>query len=230
MKAQMRTILRNAEKEYYTNLLYEHRNNPRRTWDVLKELIGKPKKKSVPPEIVTEEGTVSEPSDIANEFNRYFVEIGQRISSELPADDTVSPTDRQSLPPSLASNSMFFTPATELEIVTCVLRMKEGSAGHDSLRPNLATENINYLLKPITQLVNMSLTEGKFPDELKMALVTPVHKGGATDSLNNYRPISVLSVISKLIERIVYNRLLSFLDANSLLSNSQFGFRRNHSC
>lgn len=227
MKAQMRTILRNAEKDYYSNQLNEHRNNVKRTWDILNELIGKPKNKSVPPEIVTEQGTVSDTADIVEEFNNYFVEIGQRISSELPSDDTDA---AESLSNRTIGNSMFFTPATEMEIEKCISRLKKGSAGHDQLRPDLLKENMISLLKPITQLVNMSLTEGKFPDQLKIALITPVHKGGADDCLNNYRPISVLTAISKVLERVVYNRLLSFLETNSILSNSQFGFRRNHSC
>ncbi len=78
-------------------------------------------------------------------------------------------------------------------------------------------------------MINTSLDCGIFPDELKVTWVSPIYKSGDRTDLGNYRPISVLSTASKLYERVVYNQLVDYLDQYSLLSNSQFGFRRHHS-
>ena len=120
---------------------------------------------------------------------------------------------------------MFFIPVTEAVLI-CISGLKNCSPGCDGLRPQLVKENVLSLIKPLVHIFNISLAQGRAPCLLKRAYITPVHKAGDTDRLNNYRPISVLNVISKLVERLVYNRLLSFINHHSILSNSQFGFRK----
>ena len=73
------------------------------------------------------------------------------------------------------------------------------------------------------------MSSGVFPAEMKIACVTPVHKKGKQDEVNNYRPISVLTIFSKVFEKCIYNRLISFLDKHRILIKNQFGFRRGHS-
>ena len=73
------------------------------------------------------------------------------------------------------------------------------------------------------------MSSGIFPTEMKTACVTPVHKKGNQDDVNNYRPISVLTIFSKIFEKCIYNRLITFLDKHKILINNQFGFRRGHS-
>ena len=81
------------------------------------------------------------------------------------------------------------------------------------------------IASPLTKLFNRSLSLGQVPADWKLSNITPVPKGGNPKLVSNYRPISLLSLPSKILERIIYNRLLSHLLTNSLLSNSQFGFR-----
>ena len=73
------------------------------------------------------------------------------------------------------------------------------------------------------------MNAGIFPDKLKIAKVIPIHKTGSTENVNNYRPISVLPIFSKIFEKCLYNRLLNFLNQCNILSNSQYGFRPGHS-
>ena len=75
----------------------------------------------------------------------------------------------------------------------------------------------------------MSLSSGVVPRELKIARVIPIFKTGDRGLFNNYRPVSVLSIFSKLLERVMYNRLLNFLNKYNILSINQFGFRKNQS-
>ena len=78
-------------------------------------------------------------------------------------------------------------------------------------------------------LINKSLSSGVFPDEMKVAKVIPLFKGGDSQLIKNYRPVSVLSIFSKIYERIIYNRVLKFINNNDLLYKYQFGFRANYS-
>ena len=86
--------------------------------------------------------------------------------------------------------------------------------------------NIDLLSPILVRLVNISFETGCFPDPLKIAKIVPIFKGGDSTILSNYRPISILPTVSKIIERLVYNRLMSHLEINNILSNNQFGFRK----
>ena len=94
-----------------------------------------------------------------------------------------------------------------------------------------------YLLKSIDEqvstrisiLINKSLETGVFPDSLKLAKVIPIYKAKARENLSNYRPISLLPSISKLLEKIVHKRLNFFLELNKILIDNKFGFRQKHS-
>ena len=81
----------------------------------------------------------------------------------------------------------------------------------------------SYRIKP------QVLTKGVFPEKLKIVKVMPLHKGGSTQELNNFRPISLLSMFDKIIEKFVHKRLYDFLEQHSILFDNQFGFRKNNS-
>ena len=86
------------------------------------------------------------------------------------------------------------------------------------------------IIKPLTVIINRSLQTGVFPDCMKLAIVSSLHKGGREDYCTNYRPISLLPVISKILEKVVYSRTYGFLTARNQLFKSQYGFRKQHSC
>ena len=91
-------------------------------------------------------------------------------------------------------------------------------------------KNARRILSPIlAHLINNSLSKGCFPNSLKRARVVPLHKGGDRDDINNYRPISILPLFSKIFERIMYNQLYNFLEKYEILNPDQFGFRKNRS-
>ena len=88
---------------------------------------------------------------------------------------------------------------------------------------------IDTLVTPITYIINLSLREGVFPCELKIAQVLPLYKNNDPMLFNNYRPISLLPFFSKVFERLMYNRLIDFIEKHHLLYQFQFGFHKNHS-
>ena len=103
------------------------------------------------------------------------------------------------------------------------------SAGFDELNPKIIKLIYPAIKEPIKFLLNISFITGCFPNKLKIAKVTPVFKSGDKETLSNYRPISVLPCFSKFFERVIYNRLYSFVINNNILFEKQFGFQKNHS-
>ena len=103
------------------------------------------------------------------------------------------------------------------------------SVGPYSIPTNILKISSPVLSKPLVKLINFSFSEGTFPELLKFANVIPVFKKRDNLDYNNYRPISLISNIGKLIEKIVHKRLYSFLEKNSLLFKQQYGFRNKMS-
>ena len=101
--------------------------------------------------------------------------------------------------------------------------------GPDNISQKILKTTIWNILTPLTNIINATLSTGIFPDKLKLAKVVPIYKNGTKDNPSNYRPISILSCLSKIFERILYGRLYKFLHKNSFFTNSQYGFLKNRS-
>ena len=108
--------------------------------------------------------------------------------------------------------------------------MKSGkSAGYDEINPDIIKKCNALIAEPLTYVINLSLLQGKFPEKLKYAVITPVFKSGDKTKVKNYRPISILPCFSKIYEKIVYKQLYEHLTLHNLLFEKQFGFQENHS-
>ena len=121
-------------------------------------------------------------------------------------------------------------PTDVWEINQIISKLKIDSApGPDSFTPTLIKLIKSEIVIPLTHIMNLSLESGTFPNLWKEAQVTPVHKNGSKQNPTNYRPISLLAIFSKILEKIVNKRLTSYLETNNLLSKKQFGFRQGKS-
>jgi hypothetical protein len=128
------------------------------------------------------------------------------------------------------NKSIFFTPITENEVAKVAKRLKNKFAtGNDDIPDYMVKQCIDYLKKPLTDIYNASLESGIFPDQLKIAKVIPVHKKGNTRDINNYRPIASLSVFSKMLEKLVYSRIIAFIERNRIITDAQHRFRSKRS-
>ena len=107
--------------------------------------------------------------------------------------------------------------------------LKDSSPGHDEIKIGPIRSVLNYIEGPLTYVFNLSLNEGIFPDILKIANVIPLYKKDYPVFFNNYRPVSLLCSLSKVLEKLMYNRVISFLDDNNILFKYQFWFRKSHS-
>ena len=176
--------------------------------------------------MIVDGNTFTNKKEIANKLNDYFVNIGPKLASKLP-NPTKKLTDF--LPPRML-NSVHMPP-TDIQEVTKILKSLDTntSPGPDSIPPIAVKSATVFIAPTLTYLINASLSIGVFPDELKLAKVTPIYKSGDTTSPNNYRPISMLNILSKIFESIIAVRLQSYLESISFFYVNQFGFRKNHS-
>ena len=163
---------------------------------------------------------------MANLFNNYFVNVGSNIDKKIPITKK-SPLDYVK---KRISNSLSLSPAAleEIEIIIQSLNVKKAIGPYSS--PVFLLKILcGHIAQPLSSIINLSFESGIFPDKLKVGKVVPLHKKDSCDNPSNYRPISILSVFSKIFEKLMYSRLYKFLDDFEILYLLQFGFRENHS-
>ena len=210
-----------------TNSKTKFKNNIKKSWQCINYLIGKNKQQRPEKlELNTNDKSITDPVEIANIFNDCFTNTPQLLLKNLP-QTTVSYHDFLG-----TSNptSMFFYPTTAFELSRLISETpSKFSAGWDGIPSILLKYLPINALSALSYVFNLSLSQGKFITFFKHAKVIPIFKKGNTKNADNYRPISLLSNFSKILEKIVHRRLYSFFNNSNLLSNHQFGFRQGHS-
>ena len=167
-----------------------------------------------------------------NQCNKYFSSIGGNLASIIldNYNETQQSLASQVRISSSNPGSFFLSPTDECEIESVINNFKSDSApGLDGLNNRLIKEIKQFIIAPLTVICNLTFTTGVFPECWKIASVVPIHKAGRKDVFGNYRPISLLSSFSKILEKVMNKRLMLFLENNALLSSKQFGFRRGRS-
>ena len=225
-KNKLNSVIKLSKKTYLSKQFNQQKNNIKGTWKLINSLLNKRKQKFNPTYFRTDSNNITDSKEIADAFNKYFVGIGSKLASELPLCNTPI----EAFLGERGSNSLFLTPITQEEIVDTLNKFSSGKApGFDELNSFVIKQAKYSLAKPLADIFNKSLAAGVFPDGLKKAQVIPIYKKGSKHDIGNYRPISVLSTFSKLFEKLIYTRLISFIHKHDILSESQFGFRRNRS-
>ena len=115
------------------------------------------------------------------------------------------------------------------EVLAIINQLENKSTGPQSIPIKLLKLIPDLILIPICRIINHSFMTGVFRDALKISEVIPIHKGGSTEEINNYRPISLLSVFDKILEKLMHKRLYEFLQEHNIFFRNQFGFRKNNS-
>ena len=209
-----------AKKLYYQKKLESGKNNPKHSWKVVGEVLGSKQKQSSIIELKNDNETIVNPVAIANLSNDFFTNIGTNLSQNF-----INSNSFMSYLNVPINDSFSFSTVTLDELTAVMNNLESSSPGHDNIPISAYKNNIDILGVIILYICNKSLSQGIFPDQLKVAKITPVHKNGDRKCIGNYRPISVLNSFSKIIEKIVVNQLNNYLQFNSILSNCQFGFR-----
>ena len=225
-KNTLTKLLRIQKKNYYVNQINKYKNDIRNTWKTIKNAMNVSSNASNISEIRWNNASSNTSAGVAGIFNNFFSSIGKNLSQNIPPSSKRF-SDFLDTP---NSKTIFFEPAYKEEITKIVANLKEGkSPGHDGINNLLLKNILPQIVDPLVHIINISLTTGLVPNYMKIAKVIPIYKKGQKDDVSNYRPISLLTLISKIFERIIYIRTVNFFKKSDIFSNFQFGFRENHS-
>ena len=210
------------EKNYYANRLEFHKNNQHQIWKTLNVITGRNTYDDTITEITSHGEKITNPTIIAEKFNQYFNNVGSQLASSIPP----APVKYTEYLKSPVPNSIYFNPITPGEVSSVIESLDPSkSSGPEGFSIKVLKTCSLEISTALTNIFNNSLSVGIFPDQIKIAQIVPVFKNGNKFQVCNYRPISVLSPLSKIFEKLVYVRLLSFISKNKVLGNEQFGFR-----
>ena len=226
--------VRKSKAEYYNKKLHGSSGDSRATWKVINEILHPRGNKQICTEFnkisdVTNEPIENEclnhPNDIVNEFNNYYLGVAESLSSKI-IDNNIS---YETFLGNRVQDTFSFELVNEREVGRLIGELGETAAGYDQLPARVIKYSRDYILTPLTHIINCSLRTGIFPSKLKIARICPIYKSGDKHQFLNYRPISILPIFSKIFEKIMYNQLERFLDNHNIISPHQFGFRKNKS-
>ena len=223
-------LKRSAKLNYYKRQVDESKMNTKKLWRVINNVIGKNKNKGSIITYITIDGICKyNPSTIANEFGKFYSSIGSSLAQKIKVGGKGIDQCIQNIPRTVDSLALHATSPPEIETIIRSIPSKT-SYGHDKIS-NVILESLNEAISLLLcRIFNQSIMEGRFPELMKLAEVVPLYKSKEMDIVINYRPISLLITISKVLEKIIYKRVYSFLEWNNILYNSQYGFRTNHNC
>ena len=224
-RAELRKSIRKAKRDYYTSIFNRHENDIRKMWGLLNETLNRNIRKQSSHEFSLNNKTTSDPEVIANEFNQYFANIGSKLAENIPAAPRFD-----SYLNNPAETVFPFNLISEHNISNLIKKLKNKSSyGHDCLSNIMIKKAHDPLIKPLTLLINQTLSTGIFPSELKVSRVKPLFKRGKSSLFSNYRPISLLTSLSKIYEYVVFEQLSAYMETNRLFYSDQYGFRPGHS-
>ena len=224
------SILRRAKSQFFKTTLEHSKNNPKGIWRTIKSLIGVNKQQSIH-HLTIDGHNIVKNKEMAEAFNTHFSTIADKLRNLLP-DMLFDTTKLGNFVRSRKDESaVFLIPSiTEREVTSYLLKIDSNtSTGIDDISSRMLKLAAPFVALSIAKLINLSFSLNVLPSRWKTAKVTPIFKSGDPADVTNYRPISVLPILSKIIERQVHNALFSFLSENDLLYTRQSGFRPRHS-
>lgn len=230
IKKHIELEVKKEKEKYYNNLFIKNNRDSKKQWRLINGIIGGGiKRNSIACVMNTNGESLTNPKEIASEFNAFFAAIPSSLCAKI---EQIQCSQREKdlliFSNFVQEKTCFFTPTSWYEIEDQVKNLKNtNSAGIDGISSLTIKMIISHISLPLEHIINLSLSNGIFPHKLKQAILIPLHKSGVPSVLNNYRPISILSVFSKIFERLVKKRMLDFLKGTEFLSNLQFGFREN---
>ena len=224
----LKRSIRQAKMKYYKHCFNKYKHDIRKTWLTINSILNKTnKKKDFPNYFSINDTNVYDQNIIASEFNDFFVKIGPKLA------ETIQTSEQQNFKNYLKKkiNSRFhFSHSNSQDIIKIIDSLKsKTSYGHDGMSNKLLKYVKQELTEPILLIINQCISKGLFPNKLKVAKVTPVYKKDDIHKLDNYRPVSVLSSISKVFEKVFFNQIYKYFQENNLFHGSQYGFRTQHS-
>ena len=225
----LKKTIKLAKKNYYGRKFENVHGNLRKTWGIINELRGKIKR-NIKASFIINGQLVEDRRQISNEFNIFFSSVARKLNAKLCSSTlNHNGTDGnfKSFLKNRVNNSIYLSPTTAGEVEEIIQNFESDKASDISI--SILKKCSKYILGHLSGFLNKFMENGYFPVILKTGKITPIFKKGDPQQLDNYRPVSVIPIFSKIFEKVIYSRLYSFLTTMNVIYDKQFGFRKNHS-
>ena len=229
-KVTLDRIKRTLKKDYYQTQCLAFKRNTCKLWKIINEIKGKCNdKSSIIESIKINNISYHDAKNITNSLGEHFSTVGENYANKIPAPNKNIKNYLGEIP--INNKSIYLPPTDKEEIMKLINRLEnKHSSGYDKIS-NLILKKLKVsIITPLEIIFNKSLESGTFPQKMKIADIYPLFKNKERNLCTNYRPISLLITVSKILEKIMYSRVYSFLDKTNQFFDSQYGFRTNHSC
>ena len=227
LKKDLNTQMKRAKREYFSNKFKNILNNQKEIWKTVNQLLGRKKKENICPQNLVYNGKEIKKCDVPSHMNQFFANIGKDLASNVKGSLL---TSEEYLLKVEKPKTMFKFKTVEIEDVLNVIKNlnSKKSSGYDHLSNYVLKEIKFEIAIPLTFIINKSLQSSEVPKVMKKAKVVPIYKSGPKDDITNFRPVSLLPVISKLLEKLVKAQVSDYLEENDIWCQNQFGFRKKH--
>lgn len=192
-------LIQKCKSNFYSNQIENNKNTSKKLWEIINESTSTKSSKKNIKRLKNNQGEVlTDEFDIANELNNTFANMGKILAESIKKDNDFIPSR-----PSI-SNSFVFEPIDEIEIKNAILDLKnKKSVGIDKLKAETIKNIAPFILEPLSYLLNKCVNKGIYPSAFKQSIITPLYKKGDTTVATNYRPISLVTHLSKIFEKII---------------------------
>ena len=228
LKQKIFNITRSSKKLHYKRYFEENSDNIKKLWEGVNEIIKNRPRQTNRINLIQNNGkNITDEKHIANEFNDFFSGVAGKllIKRKFPGKKLFTKYLSR-----VNQNTCYLSPIIVSEIVSIIQSLDNNkSIGPNSIPTKILKQACDILSKPLTDIGNKMFSSGIYPDILKLAKVITIHKKESKTLVSNYRPISLLSNINKIFEKLIHKRLYSFLETNKCIHDFQFGFRGKHS-
>ena len=223
-RAQLRDLIRIAFENYFKKRFDNCKGDLKKSWKILNEMRHKRRTSCFPNYIELNGQCITDRRIILTKFNEYFTNIAKKLNESKSSEDY---RDYRKFMKNRIDETIFFDEIDSCEIEKIIRQLNPGKSS--DISPHILKLFRGIISPYLATLFNNCVYGGIFPDRLKIARVIPLFKTGDRSNISNYRPISLLPVLSKIFEKLIHGRLVSFLDKNKVIYRKQFGFRKQHS-
>ena len=210
VRNETNNLIKQSKRSYFISNIDTVGNDPKKTWKLINELTSRKHKRlgNISKINLDNKKVVTEATEISDTFNHHFANIGENLANNI-GKSSVNPTQYLKSPNCVFSFS-------EIDIGKVRRLLNQINTKKSPGPGNLLKIAADILAPSLTKIFNKSLSTGIYPNDWKLARVVPVFKSGDRSDMNNYRPISIISSVSKIFEKIVCDQFYEYLSFNDL--------------
>ena len=218
------SLLRKSKKQYHKQYFIKHANNLKKTWKGINNLLNRKDSTKVSDIFLNINGKLlTDQKLVVDKMNQYFINVADNLAHKIPKPNTKF----QDFLKNPNTHSLYLTEIAPHEIDELIHNLSSNKSGDIyGNTSNLVKLGGPVLIQIMTLLFNKSLDQGIFPSALKVSKIVPIHKGDSLFEMSNYRPISLLPIFSKILEKLMYARVIDFIKKYKILYENQYGFQK----